>query len=97
MRHRTWSTRNDYERKINYDWPIETVFLKSDNIEIMQSKAASKIRDEFFQYFCVKYLESIQVMTVIYFAVNGIEKLYTKFIKKQIYNEVVYIKNLLSI
>ena len=21
MLHRTWSTRNDYERKINYDWP----------------------------------------------------------------------------
>ena len=21
MLHQTWSTRNDYERKINYDWP----------------------------------------------------------------------------
>ena len=24
MSHRTSSTRNDYERKINYDWPYKT-------------------------------------------------------------------------
>ena len=33
MPHRTSSTRNDYERKINYDWPNTYEFYKTLIIE----------------------------------------------------------------
>ena len=50
MPHRTSSTRNDYERKINYDWTKESLPKPTSNLKIIKFDAV------FVYLFCICYL-----------------------------------------
>ena len=50
MPHRTSSARNDYERKINYDWTDESLSKPTSNLKIIKLDAV------FVYLFCICYL-----------------------------------------
>ena len=57
MLHQTWSTRNDYERKINYDWP-KTHFHQDEKL---------------FELFCAMkmiLLNILQILAIHYFVLH---------------------------
>ena len=53
MPHRTSSTRNDYERKINYDWPkLKTDWYQNNKIKMYQ---CSKKLVTYKEYCCIDH------------------------------------------